>query len=148
MSCLLLSQANAIIVKAFSEARSRSMPPLAAAILDPGGHLRALQREDGASFLRAELCVAKAWGALAMGVGSRQLAERYLQGTQQEGFINALNAMTGGRVVPLPGGVLIRDADGNLQGALGLAGGASEDDEVCAVNAIESAGLTAVAGEG
>lgn len=148
MSCLSLSRANDIIVKAFAEARSRGMPPLAAAILDSGGHLRALQREDGASFLRADLCVAKAWGALAMGVGSRQIAERYLQSTQQEGFIIALNAMTGGRVVPLPGGVLIRDADGNLLGALGLAGGASEDDEACAIKAIEFAGLTAIPGEG
>ncbi len=146
MPSLLLEQANDILLRTLNQARSRGMPPVAVALLDPGGHLQALQRGDGVSFLRTDIAIAKAWGALAMGVGSRQISERYQLGTQQAGFINALNAMTGGRVVPLPGGVLIEDDDGEVRGALGVAGGASDDDEACGVSAIEAAGLVAVPG--
>jgi uncharacterized protein GlcG (DUF336 family) len=91
-----------------------------------------------------DISFGKAWGALAMGVGTRQLADRYLQGTQQEGFINALNAMTGGKVVPLPGGVLIQEPNGQVLGAVGISGAAAEDDEACAVAAVEAAGYRAV----
>lgn len=146
MPSLSLEQANAVLDRALMQARSRGMPSVAVALLDPGGHLQALQRGDGVSFLRTDIAIGKAWGAIAMGVGSRQIWERYQLGVQQEGFINALNAMTAGRVVPLPGGVLIHDDDGELRGALGVAGGASDDDEACGVEAIKSAGFVAVAG--
>ena len=122
-------------------ARERDMPPLAVAILDTGAHLKALQREDGVSFLRVQIAQAKAWGALAMSCNTDQLAERYTQGAQQQGFIDALNAMTGGRIIPLPGGVLVRDADAVIVGAIGAAGGVSEEDEACVHEAITAAGF-------
>ena len=119
----------------------RALPGLSVAVLDSGAHLKALQRQDGVSFLRADICQAKAWGALAMATNSRALADRLDQDHQQRGFVQALNAMTGGRIVALPGGVLIRNAGGEVIGALGVAGAASDEDEACALAAIARVGL-------
>jgi uncharacterized protein GlcG (DUF336 family) len=142
MPDITLDQANQIITAALAKARELKLKPLAVAVLDPGGHLKAMAREDGQTFLRAKVCQAKAWGALAMGVHSRDLATRYEQETRQEGFIIALNAMSNGQVVALPGGLLIRDASGTVIGAVGISGAASEDDELCAKAGIEAIGLT------
>lgn len=142
MPDITLDQANQIITAALAKARDMKLKPLAVAVLDAGGHLKALAREDGQTFLRAKVCQAKAWGALAMGVHSRDLATRYEQETRQEGFIIALNAMSNGQVVALPGGLLIRDAAGTVIGAVGISGAASEDDELCAKAGIEAIGLT------
>jgi uncharacterized protein GlcG (DUF336 family) len=141
---LSLDQANTLINEVFTEAARRQLPPLAAAVLDSGGHLRALQRQDGLSFLRADICQAKAWAALALGVNSRQLAERLTSDPLQPGFFQALNGMTSGRIVPLPGGLLLRDAAGTIIGALGVAGAASDEDEACALTALRRAGLNSL----
>ena len=146
MTELTLDQSNRLIAEVFAEATRRALPPLAAAVLDAGGHLRAMQRQDGVTFLRADVCQAKAWGALAMGVDSRRLAERFGEGGEQQGFLQALNAMSGGRLITLPGGVLIRDANGRVLGALGVAGGPSDEDEACAIAAIDALGLVHRAG--
>jgi uncharacterized protein GlcG (DUF336 family) len=141
MTQLGLEQANGLISEVFAAAAHRGLPPLAVAVLDDGGHLKAMQRQDGVTFLRADICQAKAWGALAMGTNSRHLADRFTQDAQQQGFIQALIAMSGGRIIALPGGVLIRDAGGDIIGALGVAGGPSEEDEALALAAIAALGL-------
>lgn len=141
MTDLKLEQATALIAAVFDEAARLDLPPLAVAVLDSGGHLKAMQRQDGLSFMRADICQAKAWGALAMGVDTRQLATRVEQDEQQRGFIQALNTMTAGRMIPLPGGVLVRNRAGELLGAVGVAGAASDQDELCALAAIERVGL-------
>jgi len=138
---LSLQQANRIIDAVLQAARARNMPPIAVAVLDTGAYLKAFQREDGVSFLRVQIAQAKAWGALAMACNTDQLAERYNQGGQQQGFIEALNAMTGGRIIPLPGGVLVRDENNGILAAVGAAGGVSEDDEACVQAAIIGAGF-------
>lgn len=138
MSELTLKQANQLAEAALSMARQMNLPPVAVAVLDTGGHLKVFLREDGVSFLRAQICQAKAWGALGLATDSRYLAERYEQDTLQQGFINALNAMSGGRLIPLPGGVLIYDDAGQIKGAVGVAGAASDKDEACAVAGIEA----------
>ena len=142
MTELTLAQANRIIEAVLEAAHTRDMPPLAVAVLDPGAHLRALQREDGVSFLRANIAQAKAWGALAMACNTDLIAERFQQDTLQQGFIDSLNAMTGGKIVPLPGGVLVRDAEGQVVGAVGAAGGISQDDQACVETAIKASGFS------
>jgi uncharacterized protein GlcG (DUF336 family) len=142
LSELSLQQANRIIEAVLEAARRRDMPPLAVAVLDSGARLKAFQREDGVSFLRAQIAQAKAWGALAMACNTDQLAERYHQDAVQQGFIDALNAMTAGRIIPLPGGVLVRDDNNGIVAAVGAAGGVSEDDEACVRAAISAAGFT------
>jgi len=141
MSELTLEQANSLIEAALATARTMQLPPVAVAVLDAGGHLKSLQREDGVSFLRVQICQAKAWGALGLATDSRNIAERYDQDNLQQGFINALNAMSGGRLIPLPGGVLIRDQSGQTLGAVGVAGAASDKDEACALAGIKAIGL-------
>lgn len=141
MTELSLQQANELIHEVLRVAREKAMPPLAVAVLDSGAHLKAFQREDGVSFLRAQIAQAKAWGALALACNTDQLAERYRQGDVQQGFINALNTMTEGKIIPLPGGVLVRNDRSEIIAAVGAAGGPSEDDEACVCTAIESLGF-------
>ena len=132
MNRLTLDTANQIIHAALAKAREMNLPPVGCAVLDAGGHLKAFQAEDGLAFARVHVCHAKAWGSLGVGVDSDKIAERYVSGGPNPGFINALNAMTGGKVVPLAGGVLIHNADGEIVGAAGVSGAKPEEDEACA----------------
>ncbi len=141
MAELTLQQANRLIEEAINMARKKEMPPIAVAVLDSGAHLKAFQREDGVSFLRVQISQAKAWGALGMATNSDTIAERYNQDDQQRGFINALNAMTGGQLIPLPGGVLVRNLEDEIVAAVGAAGGVSNDDEECVIAGIEAIGF-------
>lgn len=143
MATLKLAQANAIIDAAFAEARKRNFARLGIAVLDAGGHVIAFKREDGATFLRFNLAYGKAWGALGMGFGTRELAER---AQKQPPFVNALAAVSEGRAVPSPGGVLITAADGEVVGAIGISGDTGDNDEVCALAGIQAAGLKAIPG--
>ena len=113
-------------------------------MLDAGGHIRAIERQDGASMHRPEIAIGKAYGALAMGLGSRELANR----VKERGavFLDAVNGMLDGRMIPAPGGVLVRDAAGNVIAAVGISGDASDQDEACAVAGIAAADLEAVTG--
>ncbi len=138
MSELTLKQANQLTEAVLAMARQMNLPPVAVAVLDTGGHLKVLQREDGVSYLRVQICQAKAWGALGLATNSRNLKDRYEQDIIQQGFINALNAMSDGKLIPLPGGVLIYDAAGQIKGAVGVAGAASDDDEACAIAGIKA----------
>jgi uncharacterized protein GlcG (DUF336 family) len=143
---LTLKQATTIVEVALRRGRETSCAPLAVAVLDGGGHLKTFGREDGAGILRPQIALGKAWGALGMGVGSRAFAKRLADNPQQASFFTALNAMSDGRVVPVPGGVLIRDAAGAVIGAVGISGDVSDKDEACAVAGIEAAGLKADTG--
>ena len=141
---LSLDEARSIIAGAFARAAELGLNPLAVVVLDAGGHIRAIERQDGASIHRPEIAMGKAYGALAMGLGSRSLADR----VKERGavFLDAVNGMLGGRLVPVPGGVLVRDEAGRIIAAVGIAGDASDRDEDCAVAGIESVGLTADTG--
>jgi uncharacterized protein GlcG (DUF336 family) len=116
------------------------LAPMSVAVLDAGGHLVAFKREDKSAILRYEIAHGKAWGALGMGFGSRTLFERAAKTPQ---FFNALYAVSGGRMVTNPGGVLIRDAGGDIIGAVGISGDTADNDEACAVAGIKAAVLTA-----
>ena len=144
MNQLELDTASRIIDVALAKGRELALAPLCAVVLDAGGHLVAAKREDGASFLRPEIATGKAYGCLAMGFGSRELARRAQTSAP---FVAALASLTRGKVVPVPGGVLIRNRQGFLLGAIGISGDISERDEECAVAGIASAGLVADAGD-
>ena len=137
-----LELANSLIAAALDHRRTNDMKPLTVAIIDAGGHLVALQREDGTSNLRADIAQGKAKGAVALGLGSRALFNR---AQEQPYFIDAMNALNSGYLVPVPGGVLIK-RDGALIGAIGITGDTSDNDEACAVAAIKKHGLTAETG--
>ncbi len=141
MTNVTLQQATTIIAGALRRAREMGLPPICVSVVDTGGHAVAMQREDGATFMRGAVSSAKAWGAVGLGVNSRDISARYEKAPRESGFINALNAMSDGRVIPLPGGVLIVDDTGSVCGAVGISGAQSEDDEACALAGIESAGL-------
>jgi uncharacterized protein GlcG (DUF336 family) len=140
MSVVTLAQASTIVDTALKKAREMKTNPMTVAVLDAGGHLVAFKREDKSGLLRFDIAFGKAWGALGMGFGSRTIADR---SSEQTIFYNALATISGGRLVPVPGGVLIKDASGDVLGAVGISGDTSDKDEVCAVAGIEAAGLKA-----
>ncbi|MBI1779551.1 MAG: heme-binding protein [Proteobacteria bacterium] len=139
----MLAAASVIVDVALARARELALAPLTVAVLDAGGHMKAIKREDGSGIIRENIAIGKAWGALGMGFPSRALAERAAKGPQ---FFAALQAMSGGRVVPAAGGVLVRNGSGRLLGAVGVTGDTSDKDEECAVAGIRAAGLTAETG--
>lgn len=141
---LTLDAASTIVDRALEKGRELGLKPLTVAVLDAGGQLTALKREDGSSLLRPEIAGGKAWGALGMGFGGREFARR---AAVNPVFIQALSVASGGRVVPVPGGVLIRDGSGLVIGAVGVSGDTSENDEACAVYGIGCAGLLADTGD-
>ena len=138
-----LPQASTIVDVALTKGRETNCAPLTVAVLDAGGHLVAFKREDRSGILRFDIAFGKAWGALGMGFGSRELAER---ATKAPLFIDALTTISKGRLVANPAGVLIKDAAGNVLGAVGISGDTSDKDEVCAVAGIEAAGLKGAVG--
>lgn len=142
MADLTLAVANSIIAAALEAGAQAGLKPLTVAVLDAGGHLKAFQKQDGASMLRYEIAFGKAYGSLAVGMGSRWLDRN---ANERPHFIEGLTAVSGGKIVAVPGGVLIRDAAGTLLGAVGITGDTSDNDEICAVAGIKSVGLVAQA---
>ena len=136
---LPLADASAIVDHALRIGREHDMLPLTVAVLDAGGHLLAFKREDGAGIMRGDVATGKAWGALGMGISSRTIRNRL---ADRPSFQAALAAVSQGRFVPVPGGVLICNADGITIGAVGISGDASDKDEFAAIEAIKAAGLT------
>lgn len=140
MSELSLKDANTIVAKALEKAREMKILPLSVVVLDAGGHLKAMQREDGASMFRFQVATGKAWAAVGMGASSRALAAR---AKDNPNFFVTLAATAEGKFLPQPGGVLIRDPDGRIVGAAGASGGTGDEDEACCVAGIEAAGFVA-----
>ena len=136
-----LKTANNIVDHIINAAEKRDdLKPMTAVVLDAGGSVICSQRQDGASPIRVDLAKGKAHGAVMMGISSRKLGER---AEQQAYFIQAVNAICDGSLVPVAGGVLIRDTSGNIIGAVGVTGDTSDNDEELAIAAIEAVGLTA-----
>jgi uncharacterized protein GlcG (DUF336 family) len=135
---ITLEQAEEVAWATLAHGRSVGAEPLTLAVLDAGGHLVVLKREDGSGILRPEIAGAKAYGALGMGVSSRELGVR---AGRQPVFFTALASVADGRFAPAAGGVLVRDADGRVLGGVGVSGDVSDVDEACALAGVAAAGL-------
>ena len=140
---LTLANAKTILEHAFKEQQKQGFKPMAIVILGSGGSIRASESQDGTSLVRPKIAHGKAYGAYSLGLGSRALFER---AKVEPFFIQAMNSLCDGALVPVPGGVLIRDSDGKLIGAVGVTGDTSGNDEICAVTGIEAAGFVADTG--
>lgn len=139
---ITLEQAAAVVEGALAHGATLDCAPLTVAVLDPGGHLVSFARQNDSGIARPQIAIGKAWGALGMGFGTREHARR---AESMPMFITALASVFEGRMVPVAGGVLIRDG-GTLVGAVGISGDTSERDEHCAVHGIQAAGLVADTG--
>jgi uncharacterized protein GlcG (DUF336 family) len=144
MNDLTLEKASRIVDAALEHGAGLGLNPLTVAVLDAGGHLVAFKRQDRTGILRPQIAQGKAWGALGMGLGGRALAQR---AEMAPAFFVALASASEGRMIPVPGGVLIRNADGDVVGAVGISGDMPDNDEACAVHGIEQAGLVADPGQ-
>ncbi|GAA2547691.1 GlcG/HbpS family heme-binding protein [Pseudonocardia hydrocarbonoxydans] len=140
---ITLDQARTIVDAALAHGTEAGFKPLTVAVLDPGGALVALGRQDGSGFLRPDLATAKASGVLALGMTNRAISARVADDSD---FFTTLATLTGGKVVAAPGGVFVHDTDGALLGAVGVTGDASSSDEAAALAGIAAAGLVARTG--
>lgn len=140
---LSLANAKRIIEAAFEEQGKNGFKPMSVTVLGAGGAIRASESQDGTSQLRPKISHGKAYGAFSLGLGSRALFER---AKAEPFFIQAMNSLCDGALVPVPGGVLVRTKDGDLIGAVGITGDTSDNDEQCAVAGIEAAGFVADTG--
>ena len=140
MTQLTLAKAQTIISAALAFSRSKSFAPMAVAVLDSRGVLKAYAAEEGTALRRADIAIGKAHGALSMGVGSRTLGKR---AEERPHFIAAVTQAVGGSLIPVPGGVLIRGDDKSIIGAVGISGDTSDNDEAAALAGLAEAGLTA-----
>lgn len=136
---LTLTTAQKLADLCLTRAQQMALKPLTVAVVDAAGQLVVLLRQDGTSLMRPDIAQGKAKGAVGMGLGSRAL---YNRAQQQPYFIQSMNALAGGSLVPVPGGVLIRD-QGDIIGAIGITGDSSDNDEACAIHAITALGLVA-----
>ncbi len=138
MTDLTLAQAQTILAAALDHGRASNFQKLAIAVLDARGAMKAFAAEDGTALKRGEIARGKAFGAVAVGVGSRAL---HRMAGERPHFIESLHSALGGPMVPVAGGVLIRDGAGTLLGAVGISGDTSDNDEAAAMAGIETAGL-------
>lgn len=140
---LTLETADRIADSTLRAGQEREAQPLTVVVLDGGGHVVVAKRSDGSGILRFEIAFGKAWGALGMGLPSRVLFER---AAQNPSFFTALATASGGRVVPNPGGVLLRDGEGRIVGAVGVSGDTADMDEDCALDGVRDSALSADTG--
>ena len=133
-----------IVDEAIRHGRAKKMKPLTVTVLDAGGHMIAFKREDKSGILRREIAEGKAWGVLGMGYGGREFARR---NAIRPTFYTALAVASGGRVMPVIGGVLVRDDAGEIVGAVGVSGDTEDNDDACAIAGIKAARLTADNGD-
>ena len=138
MTALTLDQANRIIGAALAKSREAGYKPMGIAVLDDAGHLKAFVREDGASMFRFEVAQAKAWGAVGMGASSRVLG---LRAKDNPNFFVSLAATASGKFLPQTGAVLVKNAEGQVLGAVGASGGTGDEDEAICMAGVAAAGL-------
>ena len=137
-SSLTLDMASRMLDEALRIRVQEELMPLAVVVLDAGGHLVAFKREDGCGVMRFDVAFGKAWAALGMGMSTRLIRDLM---ANRPAFQSALASVSDGRFIPVPGGVLILNSDGMAIGAMGISGDASDRDEFCAINAIQTVGL-------
>ncbi|MBS7537808.1 GlcG/HbpS family heme-binding protein [Ancylobacter lacus] len=144
MTTLTLQAAQTIVATALDHCRAGGFKPMGVVVLDARGALKAAAIEDGSALKRSEIAHGKAYGALALGIGSRSIFKR---AKEQAFFVASVSHVAGGALVPVPGGVLIRDAAGEIVGAVGISGDTSDNDEAAALAGIAAAGLTGDPGQ-
>lgn len=138
MTHLTLAQANQIISAALQKSKDSQYKPMGVVVLDESGHVKAAQREDGASMFRLEIATGKAWGAVGMGASSRTLAER---AKDNPNFFVSLAATAQGKFLAQPGAVLIKTPAGEIIGAVGASGGTGDEDEAICAHGVQAAGF-------
>ncbi len=138
MAGITLRKARTIVRKALEKGREMELKPLSVVVLDAGGHVIAFEREDGASPGRFAIAHGKAYGCIMLGISGSAQRDR---AEAQAYFMASMNGLYGGKLVPVPGGVLVRDKKGAILGAVGVTGDTSENDAEAALAGIDAAGM-------
>ena len=138
MRALSLDQANTIIAATFAAAKKHKCRPMSAIVLDAGGRVKAFHKQDGSSLLRFEIAYGKAFAALSLNRSSRQVLQK---AKEKPAFMQSLTELSDGPLFLEGGGQLVRDATGEIVGALGVTGDVNEVDDLCALDGIRAAGF-------
>ncbi len=135
---ITLQQANGIIEAIFSRGRELACRPLSVIVVEPGAKVKAFQKEDDSAMLRFEMAYGKAYAALALGRSSSLVRMRT---EERPLFMQYLMRASGDQIFAEGGGMLIRNKDGEVIGAVGVTGDTQERDEELAASGIRAAGL-------
>lgn len=138
MAAISLTKARKMIATIFRTAAEMGLKPLSVIVLDAGGNVKAFERQDGAAPGRFQIAEGKAYGSVMLGIGGTAQRDR---AENQAYFLNAVNGAYGGKVIPVPGGVLVKNAKGEILGAIGVTGDTSENDLTAALAGIEAVNL-------
>ena len=138
MSTITLDLANRIIDAILRRAAEIDCRPISVIVVEPGCKVKAFQKEDGSSMIRFEMAFGKAYAALALGRSSKLV---HVRAEERPIFMRYLESATDGQIFPEGGGLLIRSAEGEVIGAVGVTGDTEDRDEELAVHGIHSAGL-------
>jgi uncharacterized protein GlcG (DUF336 family) len=133
-----LAQANRIIEAIFARGRELKCRPLSVIVVEPGAKIKAFQKADDSAMMRFEMAYGKAYAALALGRSSSLVRMRT---EERPLFMQYLMRASDEQIFPEGGGMLIRDKDGELLGAVGVTGDTQERDEELAAHGIRAAGL-------
>ena len=139
-AAITLDEAKTMIEATFASAKKRKAHPLSAIVLDAGGRVKAFLKQDGSSLMRFEIAYGKAFGALALGRSSRMVLQK---AREKPLFMQSLGELADGPLFLEAGGQLIRDASGEVVGAIGVTGDVNEVDDLCAMDGIRAAGFKA-----
>ena len=138
---ITLKDAQKIVEGSLKKAREENMKPITIAVLDTRGVLVSSAMEDNSALIRPDIAFAKAWGCVGIGFSSRAIRDLYGAQPEQTHFFNAARAISGNKIAPSPGGIMIKNGD-EVIGAIGVSGDLPDRDEICAIAGVEAAGLT------
>ena len=136
---LTLNKARVIVRNSIKKGRELNLKPLSVVVLDSGGHVIAFEKENYASPGRFDITRGKAYGSIMLGMsGTAQMA----RAEAQQYFMSAVNGLFGGNVIPVPGGVLIKNKNERVIGAVGVTGDSSDNDAIVAMHGVTFAGFS------
>jgi len=133
-----LTKSRKMIATIFRTGTEMGLKPLSVIVLDAGGNVKAFERQDGASPGRFQIAEGKAYGSVMLGLGGTAQRDR---AEAQAYFMAAVNGAYGGKVIPVPGGVLLKNTKGEILGGVGVTGDTSENDLAAALTGIEAVNL-------
>ena len=138
MSIVTMAQADLIMNAVIAHGAELNCRPISVIVVEPGCKVKGFKKEDGASMIRFEMAYGKAYAALSLGRSSKLVRERAVE---RPIFMRYLIAASDEQVFPEGGGMLIRDDNGEVIGAVGVTGDTEDRDEELAIHGIHAAGL-------
>jgi len=118
--------------------------PVAINIVDKQANVLVQKRMDGCIHVGIpEFSYAKAYTCVVTSLASREFRDKYTSDNSPAKFcqMNSMVDITGGKMAAFPGGVLIRNNDNEVIGAIGVSGASGDEDEYAGMKSVWDSGL-------